>query len=72
MKIKMIFALVVILLVGMSMAVTAAEKFETVHLEPGQGLLVPCSSGLVTAYVSDGMAVVECHAPVAQNVERRK
>jgi hypothetical protein len=68
----MIFALVLILLVALSVVVTAAEKWDTVHLEPGQGLLVPCSSGLVTAYVSDGMAVVECHAPAAQNAERRK
>jgi hypothetical protein len=70
MKRRIILILLLVLLVAT--AADALTKFETVSLEPGQGLFVPCSSGLVTAYVDDGMAVVECHAPVAQNVERRK
>jgi hypothetical protein len=53
-------------------AALATEKWQTVPVEPGQGVFVPCSSALVTVYVLEGMAVVECHAPETTRGERVK
>jgi hypothetical protein len=64
--------LILIILLAFTGAAMSAEKWQTVSIEPGQGVFVPCSSAIVTAYVVDGMAVVECHAPEAANGERVK
>ena len=73
MKIKAIF-LVLILLVVLStvgFAMSETVNWKTVPVDAGQGLFVPCSTGIVTSYVWDGMAVVECHPKGKQAVERR-
>ena len=55
--------LILVILLAFTGGAMATEKWQTVPVQPGQGVFVPCSSALVTAYVMDGMAVVECHAP---------
>lgn len=69
MRIKIIFIVLLLLLAVASGS--AMTKFETVPLQPGQGIFAPCASGIVTAYVDDGMAVVECH-PIPQAEKARK
>ena len=64
--------LILIILLAFTGAALATEKWQTVPIEPGQGVFVPCSSALVTVYVLEGMAVVECHAPEAAKGERVK
>jgi hypothetical protein len=60
MKKYMMLILVVVVLAAGVLGAAALTKWDTVALQPGQGLFVPCSSGIVVAYIDDGMAVVEC------------
>jgi hypothetical protein len=71
MKAKAAILILVALLVFTGVAM-ATDKWKTVPVEPGQGVFVPCSSALVTVYVLEGMAVVECHAPETTRGERVK
>ena len=64
--------LILIILLAFTGGAMATEKWQTVPVQPGQGVFVPCSSAIVTAYIMDGMAVVECHAPEAVKGERVK
>jgi hypothetical protein len=64
--------LIFVILLAFTGAALATEKWQTVSIEPGQGVFVPCSSAIVTAYVVDGMAVVECHTPETAKGERAK
>ena len=72
MRIRILVLVALVVLTATAVGGAAMTKWETVPVQPGQGLFVPCSSGIVTAYVMDGMAVVECHAQPAQEEARRK
>jgi hypothetical protein len=68
MKIKAVLLVLVLLIAITSVGFAAMEtaKWQTIPLNVGEGLFVPCSTGLVTAYVWDGMATVECLSPTGK------
>lgn len=60
-KIKSVVFLVIVLALLLATVVGAsATKWTDVRLNAGEGVRVSCSTGIVSAYVDDGMAVVEC------------